>query len=42
MQQSAFRESQAFVHLDGASVLRKDMQDGLFAAVEDTVYQFSD
>ena len=42
MEHGAFRESQALVHLDGAIVLRKDVQDGLFATVEDAVDQFGD
>lgn len=42
MEHGAFRESQALVHLDGAIVLRKDVQDGLFAATENPVYQFGD
>ena len=42
MQQGAFRESQALVNLDGASVLWEDVQDGLFATVEDAVNQFGD
>lgn len=42
MKHGAFRESEALVHLDGASVLWEDVQDGLFATVEDAVDQCGD
>ena len=42
MQHGAFRKSEALVHLDGASVLREDVQDGLFATTENPVHQFGD
>jgi hypothetical protein len=42
MQHGTFRKSQTLVHLNGASVFWKDMQDGLLTAAEDAVDQCGD